>query len=59
MQTLYLMLLPERVNTITFNNGKEFAFHAGIKEIVSPDNYFAHPYNLWERGLNENHNGLI
>ena len=45
--------------TITFDNGKEFAYHAEIKEALSSDNYFAHPYHSWERGLNENHNGLI
>ena len=53
------LLLPEKVHTITFDNGKEFAFHAGIKEALGSDNYFAHPYHSWERGLNENHNGLI
>ncbi len=53
------LLLPEKVHTVTFDNGKEFAFHAGIKEALGSDNYFAHPYHSWERGLNENHNGLI
>ena len=53
------LLLPEKVHTITFDNGKEFAIHAGIKKALGSDNYFAHPYHSWERGLNENHNGLI
>jgi transposase, IS30 family len=47
------------LHTITFDNGKEFAYHAQIKKELGSDNYFAHPYHSWERGLNENHNGLI
>lgn len=53
------LLEPETVHTITFDNGKEFAYHAEIKEALDSDNYFTHPYHSWERGLNENHNGLI
>ena len=55
------LLLPEKeqLQTITFDNGKEFAYHAQIKDALGADNYFAHPYHSWERGLNENHNGLI
>ena len=49
----------QHLHTITFDNGKEFAYHAQIKEALGADNYFAHPYHSWERGLNENHNGLI
>jgi IS30 family transposase len=30
-----------------------------MKEALGADNYFAHPYQSWERGLNESHNGLI
>ena len=45
--------------TITFDNGKEFAYHEKVKEKLQVDTYFAHPYSSWERGLNENHNGLI
>ena len=47
------------LQTLTFDNGKEFAYHAQIKEALGADHYFAHPYHSWERGLNENHNGLI
>jgi IS30 family transposase len=55
------LLYPDKAHlrTITFDNGKEFAYHAQIKEALGADNYFAHPYHSWERGLNENHNGLI
>ena len=40
-------------------NGKEFAGHETIKEYLNAEVYFAHPYHSWERGLNENTNGLI
>jgi IS30 family transposase len=49
----------KHLHTITFDNGKEFAYHAQVKMALGTDNYFAHPYQSWERGLNENHNGLI
>lgn len=49
----------KHLHTITFDNGKEFAYHDKIKKELGADNYFAHPYHSWERGLNENHNGLI
>jgi IS30 family transposase len=60
-EAIVKLLLPEKahLHTITFDNGKEFAYHAQIKEALEVDNYFAHPYHSWERGLNENHNGLI
>ena len=45
--------------TITADNGKEFAGHETLKECLDADVYFAHPYHSWERGLNENTNGLI
>lgn len=48
-----------RLHTLTFDNGKEFAAHAMIDEILDCNSYFAHPYSSWERGLNENTNGLI
>jgi transposase, IS30 family len=47
------------VNTITSDNGKEFAYHEQIAESLDCDFYFAHPYRSWERGLNENTNGLL
>jgi len=49
----------ERVHTITADNGKEFAYHEEISEALNTSFYFAHPYSSWERGLNENTNGLI
>jgi len=47
------------LESITADNGKEFAFHEEISECLDIDFYFAHPYCSWERGLNENTNGLI
>ena len=49
----------DKTLTITADNGKEFAGHETIKEQLSANVYFAHPYCSWERGLNENTNGLI
>ena len=48
-----------RCHTLTFDNGKEFADHAFIGKCLSAKVYFAHPYCSWERGLNENTNGLL
>ena len=48
-----------RVYTITYDNGLEFAEHQKMAQTLSADIYFAHPYASWERGLNENTNGLI
>lgn len=45
--------------TITFDNGKEFAHHQQIASQLEVATYFAHPYSPWERGTNENTNGLI
>ena len=47
------------INTITADNGKEFAGHKFVAEELNIDYYFAHPYHSWERGSNENLNGLI
>lgn len=45
--------------TLTVDNGFENAGHKGIKQVLGTDVYFAHPYHSWERGTNENTNGLI
>ncbi len=47
------------VKSITFDNGKEFAKHKKIAKALNAKVYFAHPYSSWERGSNENTNGLI
>ena len=60
-QTVIELLRPHkgRCKTLTFDNGKEFAEHAFIEKCLKAKVYFAHQYCSWERGLNENHNGLL
>ena len=60
-QAMIDMLTPyqDDLHTITFDNGKEFAFHEEVAEALDVKTYFARPYHSWERGLNENHNGLV
>ena len=55
------LLKPHRdkVHTLTSDNGKEFSEHEQIAKALDADFYFAHPYASWERGTNENTNGLI
>lgn len=48
-----------QVHTVTVDNGKEFAGHEQLAAELDAEIYFAHPYRSWERGLNENINGLI
>lgn len=47
------------VRTITTDNGKEFAHHAAITQQLNAPVFFENPYHSWERGLNENTNGLV
>ena len=54
-----LLPLSRQVITLSSDNGKEFADHKIIAQALDADFYFAHPYASWERGLNENTNGLI
>jgi IS30 family transposase len=51
--------LKDHIKTITFDNGLEFSEHEKIAHALNADIYFAHPYASWERGTNENTNGLI
>lgn len=47
------------MHTITADNGTEFCGHERVTEKLKTDIYFANPYSFWERGLNENFNGLL
>lgn len=51
--------IKEKVFTLTADNGIEFAHHENTAKALQANVYFAHPYHSWERGLNENTNGLI
>lgn len=54
-----LKALSNAVHSITSDNGSEFAYHEIISKELNTEFYFAHPYSSWERGLNENTNGLV
>ena len=47
------------VDSLTADNGREFAFHQRIAADLNADFYFADPYCAWQRGTNENTNGLV
>ena len=49
----------EKVLTLTFDNGKEFAGHQTLAKRLKAECFFAEPYSSWQRGCNENLNGLI
>jgi len=50
---------PHSVRTITADNGTEFHDFAAIEQATEARFYFATPHHAWERGTNENTNGLI
>jgi IS30 family transposase len=51
--------LAHRVKTVTYDNGKEFADHAAVDKALDSTAYFADPFASWQRGSNENFNGLL
>ena len=51
--------VKQLVRTITYDNGREFSGHGDINKALDCQSYFATPYHSWERGLNENTNGLL
>ena len=51
--------LPQRVKTITADNGTEFHQYKQVEATTGSIYYFANPHHSWERGTNENTNGLI
>ena len=48
-----------QVYTLTMDNGNEFAQHKRVAKTLQAKVYFAHPNCAWERGANENTNGLL
>ncbi|NHB64211.1 MULTISPECIES: IS30 family transposase [unclassified Acinetobacter] len=51
--------IKAHLKTITADNGKEFSLHEYAAQELDIDWYFADPYSAWQRGTNENTNGLI
>jgi len=52
--------LPDRLRkTLTLDNGKEFSSHEELSRVTGLKIYFAKPYAAWQRGTNENTNGLL
>lgn len=51
--------IKNKVLTITLDNGKEFAEHERVGQELDAQVYFADPYSSWQRGINENTNGLL
>jgi transposase, IS30 family len=60
-ETLVQLMHPflDKLETMTGDNGKEFAQHEQLATELDLDFFFAHPYASWERGSNENMNGLV
>ena len=55
----HMLPIATLVCTITLDNGREFSLHELMAIMLDARIYFAKPYHSWERGLNENTNGLI
>ncbi len=51
--------IKQRVHTLTWGNGSEVAGPAIIDIVLDATSYFADPYSAWQRGCNENLNGLL
>jgi IS30 family transposase len=49
----------KQVETVTVDNGNEFAQHVSVGKALQASVYFAHTYGAWQRGLSENTNGLL
>jgi len=49
----------DKLKTMTFDNGKEFAGFKELEKLLGMRSYFANAYHSWERGTNENTNGLL
>lgn len=55
----HMRSIAAMVLTVTLDNGREFSQHKTMSEALHADMFFAKPYRSWERGLNENTNGLV
>jgi|APFre7841882793_1041355.scaffolds.fasta_scaffold16208_1 transposase, IS30 family len=59
MEGIVTVLNGLKVNSITYDNGLEFAMHERVNELLECDSYFCKPYHSWEKGGVENYNGLV
>jgi IS30 family transposase len=48
-----------KVQSITYDNGLEFAMNESINELLGSESFFCKPYRSWEKGGVENYNGLV
>ena len=58
-EMISLLKRVDKVETITLDNGGEFARHKDVAEAINAEIYFAKPYASYQRGTNENTNGII
>jgi transposase, IS30 family len=58
-KALVTILYGYKINTITYDNGLEFAMHGLVNEVLGCESYFCKPYHSWEKGGVENFNGLV
>ena len=59
MSGIVTVLNGLKVNSITYDNGLEFAMHELVNELLECESYFCKPYRSWEKGGVENYNGLV
>jgi IS30 family transposase len=59
LQRTIRRLPAEKRHSLTLDNGREFARPMELERKLDLPIYFAHPYHAWERGTNENLNGLL
>ena len=59
VQTLHHALPAGAIQTATTDRGKEFSCYSALEQSLAIDVYFADPYSSWQRGSNENSNGLL
>lgn len=55
----YMKDFSDLTETVTFDNGKEFSGHKNLSKALNCKVFFAKPYHSWERGTNENTNGIV
>lgn len=58
-QAIFKPLPPQARQTTTLDNGRENHKHSELKDTLGMQVYFADPYSSWQRGCNENTNGLL